>query len=696
MLQIGMGRLLVLAAGLCAPVTLAGQTAPTSAAPAPPLITVGQAAKWLTGPWKFTPGDSPWVNGTALWAQPSFDDRQWKEMSLAPQTGAKDPTLGTQWFVPGWTARGYPKLTGFAWYRLNMRVDSGGQRLSIDMPSDFDDAYQVYVNGQYVGEFGQFRGTWVNTYSALPKSFTLPPLKQNGDMVLALRFYMSPATMVGAGQPGGMHQPPVLGLPSMTGLVLQSEDGALLRSAFADLVMLFLYLVLAAPLALWAWRANRAERAWLWLFLVMTQQIVSSFLNVSGNLVGIPFWSYSLFFNVLFAPLGRPLWILFWWQWFGLQPRRWIPLTAWLLTAGRMLCEAVLSAPYFGNIAISQVWLARCGTMQSWMLGAQGLLLVVILVEGFRHEVTDALLASLPVGLLVLTTFPEVGTALSNVVDFYPYGIPVSAQSIVQLLLIAAVGALALRRFLRTRVRDELKRQALARDLEQAQQLQQRVLVPETVPSPYFSIEEHYLPAQTVGGDFFQMVAGADGSLLVVIGDVSGKGMSAAMLVAVLVGALCTRAKTSFDPAEMITTLNERLVGRGMGHLATCLAAELRPDGRMRIANAGHLSPYLNGEEISLEGSLPLGSATMIDPSGTTLQMEPGDVLTLLTDGVVEAMNGKRELFGFERAQAISRQPAASIARQAAEFGQEDDITVLRVEFVGAAREAPARETVPA
>jgi sigma-B regulation protein RsbU (phosphoserine phosphatase) len=103
----------------------------------------------------------------------------------------------------------------------------------------------------------------------------------------------------------------------------------------------------------------------------------------------------------------------------------------------------------------------------------------------------------------------------------------------------------------------------------------------------------------------------------------------------------------------------------------------------MNIANAGHLPPYLNGKEMEIEGSLPLGLSSEAVPAAETLTLEPGDLLTFLTDGVVEAMNAASELFGFERAQQISRQPAASIAQQAQSFGQNDDITVLRVEFTG-------------
>jgi sigma-B regulation protein RsbU (phosphoserine phosphatase) len=109
----------------------------------------------------------------------------------------------------------------------------------------------------------------------------------------------------------------------------------------------------------------------------------------------------------------------------------------------------------------------------------------------------------------------------------------------------------------------------------------------------------------------------------------------------------------------------------------------------MRIANAGHLPPYLNGEELDLEGSLPLGAANLVDPSSRVLTLQPGDRLTFLTDGVVEAMNSAKELFGFDRARTISNQPAAAIVRQAQAFGQNDDITVLRIEFIGVPSEAP-------
>ena len=132
--------------------------------------------------------------------------------------------------------------------------------------------------------------------------------------------------------------------------------------------------------------------------------------------------------------------------------------------------------------------------------------------------------------------------------------------------------------------------------------------------------------------------------------------------------------------ATRLAELNTQLRGRSGGHFATCIAASLDPNGTLQFANAGHLPPYLNGSEIAVEGSLPLGIAEHLDSATQRLQLSPGDTLTFITDGVVEAANSAGELFGFERTCEISTHSAAQIAAAAQAFGQEDDITVLTVE----------------
>jgi hypothetical protein len=111
----------------------------------------------------------------------------------------------------------------------------------------------------------------------------------------------------------------------------------------------------------------------------------------------------------------------------------------------------------------------------------------------------------------------------------------------------------------------------------------------------------------------------------------------------------------------------------------SCCAALIGGDGTMTIANAGHLAPYLNGKELTIEGGLPLGIVEEGSYQETSYPLAAGDRLTFISDGVVEATNEKKELFGFERVQAISNQPAQAVATAAQNFGQEDDISVLSV-----------------
>jgi serine phosphatase RsbU (regulator of sigma subunit) len=167
-----------------------------------------------------------------------------------------------------------------------------------------------------------------------------------------------------------------------------------------------------------------------------------------------------------------------------------------------------------------------------------------------------------------------------------------------------------------------------------------------------------------------------------VIGDVSGKGVKAAMLVALIIGTLRTIAEETEEPQMILERLNRRLVGRMEGGFATCLCARITADGLMSVANAGHLAPWVDGNEIEVPHDLPLGIVEDLEYSERHLQLLENNTLTFISDGVVEAKNGRKELFGFERARALSAQSASYIAEAAKEFGQEDDITVLTIQRV--------------
>jgi serine phosphatase RsbU (regulator of sigma subunit) len=124
-------------------------------------------------------------------------------------------------------------------------------------------------------------------------------------------------------------------------------------------------------------------------------------------------------------------------------------------------------------------------------------------------------------------------------------------------------------------------------------------------------------------------------------------------------------------------------MGRSQGGFTTCLAAHITAEGHVTLTNAGHLPPYLNGQEIDIPGSLPLGIVSPAQFESAALRLAPGDRLLFVSDGVVEAQSKSGELFGFERTRALSRLPAAHIAHAARAFGQSDDITVVTVEFLG-------------
>ena len=697
-------QLLLIALLVSLPAATFGASKKPSVPPPPvaPLITLGDSAVPLTGPWKFFPGDSPSPAGSSsdsgpLWAQPDFDDSGWTTMDFTPQTDPLDvkpgatgssPGWNTRGFpqLPGWTARGFPDLTGYAWYRLRVRVADGGQPIELKMPSDFDDAYQVYANGELVGQFGSFDTTPPTVYWPRPTMFLLPSPSPHGDIELALRFYMSPIRQINASPAGGMHEPPLLGLPVTVGLIVSTQDTQFAFSRFGQFLAVIFFLVLA-PASLWLWIQNRREMAFLWLFISLVATILYDVLDwialatswISGDAAA--FW--------LFAVLGSawlPGWIMLWWYWFGLTKKRWIPLAAWLMAAANLI---VVAGAHFSAGEVIVLSHHPVNDVSVALLAAVCLLLLVVLVEGYRRDLIEGLLATLPVLLLELAALFSFFTVIFHLP--YPalhhFGLTVDVSSLSSILMALVVGALVLRRFLRNRVRQELTHQALELDLEQARELQQHVLIPEEIDSPDFDVEVQYHPAQTVGGDFFQTVLGPDGSLLAVIGDVSGKGISAAMLVSVLVGAARTRASDSSDPASMLAVLNQRLIGRSGGHFATCLVAEFQADGRLRIANAGHIAPYLNGGEIALTGSLPLGFAGKVEPSLQVMQLRPGDKLTFLTDGVVEARDPKGEFFGFERTRIICNEPVNEIVRRAQQFGQNDDITVLRVVYTGGRRE---------
>jgi hypothetical protein len=238
---------------------------------------------------------------------------------------------------------------------------------------------------------------------------------------------------------------------------------------------------------------------------------------------------------------------------------------------------------------------------------------------------------------------------------------------------------------------DRREKQRLASELEAGRAVQQLLLSAPTAAGRHWTMDAVYLPAAEVGGDFYALLDGRNESSMLLIGDVSGKGLRAAMVVATILGAARQEASGGIDigPAEMLRRLNQTLCASGLGGFATCLCASIGADTALRYANAGHLPPYLNGRETDCPGSLPLGLAPGSAYDEEALPIAPGDRLTFLSDGVVEAQNPAGELFGFDRTRSLAGQPASEVAEAARRFGQSDDITVVTLTRAAVEKDAP-------
>jgi serine phosphatase RsbU (regulator of sigma subunit) len=264
-----------------------------------------------------------------------------------------------------------------------------------------------------------------------------------------------------------------------------------------------------------------------------------------------------------------------------------------------------------------------------------------------------------------------VGSAYHSPLTIQTGPIPIHFASIADFTGVFVIVLIIFVRFLRIQAGLQRREQ----DLAAARSVQELMIPHELLKTPGFEVDSVYNPANEVGGDFFHVQPTSDGGLLVIIGDVAGKGLQAAMNVSMLMGAM--RRTPERSPAKILESLNRVLVGSES--FTTCQAVWFGPDGDVALANAGHLPPYLNSQEIAIPGGLPLGVLADVSYDEIRLFLHPGDRILLMSDGVVEARHKSGELFGFDRVHNLSNQTAFYIADAAKAFGQEDDITVVTV-----------------
>ena len=650
-------------------------------------IWVGQSAVPLAGPWKFQIGDSPVdpATGKPLWVESGFDDSGWETMDLSPVPGIVDPYNRDPRYVPGWTAKGHPGYMGWAWHRLRVPVAARyGERLALEGPIYVDDGYQVFVNGELLGSFGKFgdHGRPPAVSSTAPAMFLVPQSAADSGasaglimQMVAFRVWMGPMGLTHSPFAGGLHYAPMLGaanaIEAQTRLDLLELDA---ESAFAPFegVLLFLLGAVAAGLILF----DHSDRVYLWIAGVLLFTALSDgALTVFTLTQLLSLKTYFMFFDVFSNPLQLCGWIMVWWYWFHLDRPAWLPKAIAALLLLNMVTNALGGDFFYGAVLHPPGVVFNTASVVVRLLFLP--LLIFVIALGIRKQGLEGWLVLPAVVPLAISQFSSELIVLDLPVKWAPFGITIFVSQVSNLVSAAAISLLLLRRLLLS-VRRQRER---ALDLKQAQEVQQVILPEARLALPGLIVESEYRPAREVGGDFFQIIPHkTDGSLLIVAGDVTGKGLKAGMLVALLVGAIRSTERFNSDPEVVLHELNLRLVGRSDAH-ATCLALGIAKDGAVTLANAGHMAPYLNGEPLPMEGALPLGLIEGAECSVMRFQLKQGDRLMLMSDGIAEATDAEGLLFGFERVHELLRTAkfAAEVASAAQAFGQKDDISVISV-----------------
>jgi serine phosphatase RsbU (regulator of sigma subunit)/pSer/pThr/pTyr-binding forkhead associated (FHA) protein len=246
----------------------------------------------------------------------------------------------------------------------------------------------------------------------------------------------------------------------------------------------------------------------------------------------------------------------------------------------------------------------------------------------------------------------------------------------------------------------------IKRDLELAHRVQQGLLPTRPPDIPGYEIFDFYEPAQHVGGDFFAYVPLSEGRLAVVLADVSGKGVSAALVMAALSADVRYCLASERDLAKAVSLINESFLRGGWDdRFATCVVAVLEPTSHhVTLVSAGHLPVLLRDasggvQPIGIDlGCLPLGLDPTRGYKSCELDVSAGSTLVFYTDGITEALDHEQRLYGLERLEEVLSGPAAGVGdigrriladveRHAAGQARSDDICLV---CIGRPAPAPA------
>jgi hypothetical protein len=653
-------------------------------APVLVLDGLGKGIVPLDGLWQFHLGDD------LAWADPAFDDSHWEQLT------ADKP----------WGSQGHPNNGGFGWYRLHISVTlapGASPNLALFVPF-VEGAYEVYWNGSLVGRVGKLPPHARPSFQ-LGQTFGLGQVLSG---VLAVRFWRPPPLTNATKEGGGFTIPPSLGSPDAIARGKASLDYDWLRSQQFSFGLNSLY-ALAALLSFLAWLRDRRQSLLFWMSaFCLAQPLIqladgwlmpmSDITDASFTLPLLGIRDVSLWFVLLLLLRldEKPALVR--------RTRRLACLQVALTVSDTLVCVRLLTGST--NRVVPLQVADYILTFGFSLLGAFPLVLVAYAVVRRRRldpaRWTVAALAFTMEMIAVIRLTAAQGLDYTHV-TFYKelygplftvLGNPIDAVTLIGTLLLVAI----IYAVFRYSFQEHRRQITLEQEFKSARDLQQS-LIPAVLPTvPGFTLTSAYRPASEVGGDFFQIIpveGSTTGSTLILLGDVSGKGLKAAMTVSLIVGAARTLAEFTSRPSELLSGLNRKLCGHLHGGFATCIALRVDYDGTCVMASAGHPAPFLNDHELTIAGAFPLGLFLEVDYEESPLELEGGDHLALYTDGLLEARSASGELYSFGRLQSLfARRPSAAEAAEAAvAFGQDDDITVLTLTWPGLCKQPKRRET---
>ncbi len=548
------------------------------------------------------------------WAAPDFDDSDWE---------SSGPPRNFQ--------------TGFSWYRRAVTIPAQwkGQKLDIGIAQILE-AFEVYVEGERIGGSGVLAPAPMGRFEK-HLVFAVPLRASAGTTVhIAIRRWCGRHPVAAA----YLTHPPQLGLAELIRTREELHGFEYARRRLPNLAGGFLLVAVGLVALLW-FRERRDHTEYLWLGLTMC---ATAIWPIAGFLAGefeLPIRSVLSSVALASPTVAVGLSALFF--------RRICPQAKWLLYADAFF--GITLGIVFGGSYWSDT-IPWSGFVAYQFFSRSARIIVALLLAWGRNWSSLAMAGSWVFVIFAGQWFGEAGQAAGY-------------------LLFGLVCLSVL--YLRFR-QEQRAQQVRQQELAAGQHVQQMLMEGSLESSITFQVEKAYLPASEVGGDFYQIISRGDGGLLMVVGDVSGKGLRAAMVVSLVIGAL--RNRRSDDPGAILSELNHALVGQMGGGFVTCCCAHFRVDGMVTLANAGHPSPYCDGRELETEAGLPLGIAPGVQYAESVAR---GERFTFISDGVVEAENAQRELFGFDRTREISGKSAQEIADAAKAWGQNDDITVVTV-----------------